>query len=123
MRLPLILFATRVAYASRHPHLSVVQLVKDQFRCAVVSFRRHQQRSEIMKRFLHLVNTSLKLFSCFLFFRAALLLRRVEEVRILQTYYTPSTPFSKNLELTVAGSLPLYLMQTRANFRLPACSK
>ena len=30
----LILFATEVAFASRHPHLSVVQFVKDQ-RCAV----------------------------------------------------------------------------------------
>ena len=61
----LILFATEVAFASRHPHLSVVQFVKDQhyFFPPRRRFLRQQQRSEIMKQLLTSVKHFGKIFS------------------------------------------------------------
>ena len=58
-------FCDQSRFASRHPHLSVVQIVKDQRRAGIQT--RQQQRSEIMKN----IYTSVKhlysnLFRCFL---------------------------------------------------------
>jgi len=65
----LILFATEVAFASRHPHLSVVQVVKDQHYLVPPRrrFLRQQQRSEIMKQLL----TSVKHFGEIIFQRTS----------------------------------------------------
>ena len=65
VRLPLMLFCDQSHFASRHPHLSVVQFVKDQFHRAKPEVRQ-QQRGEIMKQTSHPVKRfskiNLKLF-------------------------------------------------------------
>jgi hypothetical protein len=57
----LIPLATCVAYASRHPHLSVVQIFKDH----ATDKNRQQQRNEIMKtktKFVKHLNINLFLY-------------------------------------------------------------
>jgi len=84
----LILLCDLRRFASRHPHLSVVQIFKE-LSCftprRAVSFQttRQQQRSEIMKHFKQLVNTSEQLFSQLLFFEDTETTGTAEEVRIL----------------------------------------
>jgi hypothetical protein len=59
----LIPLATCVAYASRHPHLSVVQIVKDH--AAPYRSIRQQQKNEIMKtetKFVKHLNINLFLY-------------------------------------------------------------
>ena len=91
----LILCCDRSRFASRHPHLSVVQVFKDRFCCAVsfdssAAEKRDYEELRTTRQALHQ-----KSFTALPFPRPAENPRRCREVRIIYTPNEPSTPLQK----------------------------